>query len=102
MDYGDSFGGMVRRRREALRLTRGALAARVCCSEATIKKIERDERRPSPEVAALLAEHLLVPTGERAVFQLWARGIRASQASASVYPPPPFARAPTPVRTEIF
>jgi tetratricopeptide (TPR) repeat protein/transcriptional regulator with XRE-family HTH domain len=102
MDYDDSFGGMVRRRREALRLTRGALAARVSCSEATIKKIERDERRPSPDVAALLAEHLLVPAGEREAFQIWARGVRVAQASEPVYPLPPFARGPTPVRAEIF
>ena len=102
MEYGDSFGAAVRRRREVLRLTRGALAARVCCSEATIKKIERDERRPSPEVAALLADHLLVPAGEREAFLQWARGARATPPAQLGYPPPPFAHAPAPVRTEPF
>jgi tetratricopeptide (TPR) repeat protein/transcriptional regulator with XRE-family HTH domain len=102
MVYDDSFGAMVRRRREALRLTRGALAARVCCSEATIKKIERDERRPSPEVAALLAEHLLIPASEREAFLLVARGVRVTPSAEMSYPPPPFARAPAPVRAERF
>lgn len=102
MERDESFGATVRRRREALRLTRGALAARVSCSEATIKKIERDERRPSPEVAALLAEHLLVPAGERDWFQLWARGVRPGRALGSEYPPPPSSYVPAPARGEVF
>lgn len=102
MDYDDSFGVAVRRRREALRLTRGALAMRACCSEATIKKIERDERRPSPEVAALLAEHLLIPANEREGFLLWARGLRTTRAAETGYPPPPFARTPAPMQADVF
>jgi len=102
MVYDDSFGAIVRRRREALRLTRGALAARVCCSEATIKKIERDEQRPSAEVAALLAEQLLIPASERESFLLGARGVRATPPPDINYPPPPFARAGVPVRAERF
>lgn len=102
MDYEESFGAMVRRRREALRLTRGELADRVRCSEATIKKIERDERRPSAVVAALLAEHLLVPSGEREAFQLAARGVRLGRAAEPGYPPLPFSRTPPPAREEAF
>jgi transcriptional regulator with XRE-family HTH domain len=43
---------MVKRRRERLRLTQRELAATVHCSVAMIKKVESDERRPSPELAA--------------------------------------------------
>ncbi|HMT20921.1 MAG TPA: helix-turn-helix transcriptional regulator, partial [Promineifilum sp.] len=46
------------RRRKALDLTRAGLAQQVSCSSETIKKIERDERRPSRQVAELLAAAL--------------------------------------------
>jgi len=102
MEQDGSFGAAVRRRREALHLTRGVLAALVHCSEATIKKIERDERRPSPEVAALLAEHLHIPVGERDGFLLWARGAWDGQGGQARYPPLPFSRAPAPTSGDIF
>jgi predicted ATPase/DNA-binding XRE family transcriptional regulator len=69
-----SFGYWVLRRRKALDLTRARLAQRVSCSPETIKKIERDERRPSRQVAELLAEALAVPGGEREPFLRAARG----------------------------
>jgi transcriptional regulator with XRE-family HTH domain len=50
-DTNYSFGYYVKRRRKALDLTRAELATRVHCSMETIKKIERDERRPSLQVA---------------------------------------------------
>src|SRR5689334_15946382 len=68
-----SFGYWVRRRRKALDLTQGDLARRVGCAVVTIQKIEADERRPSRQVAELLAEQLLIPTGERAAFLQSAR-----------------------------
>jgi predicted ATPase/DNA-binding XRE family transcriptional regulator len=68
-----SFGYWIQRRRKALDLTRAALAARVNCSSDTIKKIERDERRPSPQVADLLAEALALSPGERTTFLQVAR-----------------------------
>ena len=69
-----SFGYWVQQRRQALDLTRPALAQRVNCSPSTIKKIERDERRPSRQIAALLADHLLIPSEERERFISMARG----------------------------
>jgi transcriptional regulator with XRE-family HTH domain len=102
MEYPDTFGAIVRRRREALRLSRGALADLVACSEETIKKIERDERRPSPEVAALLAKHLLISAAEREEFQLMARGLRNSRSVGSSYPPLPFMRQPLSTRSNVF
>lgn len=72
----DSFGYWVRRRRRALDLSQAALARQVPCSLATIKKIEGDERRPSPAMAERLAVCLGLPAGERQDFLAAARGRR--------------------------
>lgn len=69
-----SFGYWVRRQRKALDLTQAALAWRVGCAPVTIKKIERDERRPSRQMAERLADHLDIPDGERDYFIRKARG----------------------------
>ena len=63
-----SFGYWVRRRRLALDLTRDALARRVGCSTSTLKKIERDERRPSRTMATQLAEAFGLSPGQRERF----------------------------------
>lgn len=63
-----SFGYWVRRRRMALDLTQAALARLVGCAAVTIKKIERDERRPSRTMAKRLAECLEIPESEHAAF----------------------------------
>ena len=70
----ESFGGWVESRRRVLKLTRNELAEKVGCAVVTIKKIERDERRPSLQMAALLAEHLLIPRAERDAFLRMALG----------------------------
>jgi non-specific serine/threonine protein kinase len=70
-----SFGAWVRRRRRALDLTQAALGRRVGLSAAAIRKIEADERRPSAEAAAHLADALAVPPGERPRFLQRARGV---------------------------
>jgi non-specific serine/threonine protein kinase len=74
MDSGETFGERVRRRRRALDLTQAALARRAGCAAITIQKIEAGERRPSRQVAELLAAALEVPAGERADFVRRARG----------------------------
>ncbi len=58
------FGEWIRRRRKALDLTQGALAHQVGCSVSAIRKIESDERRPSRQIAELLAESLLIAEHE--------------------------------------
>ncbi|MCB0025312.1 MAG: helix-turn-helix transcriptional regulator, partial [Caldilinea sp.] len=50
-----SFGYLVRRYRQALDLTQTDLARQVGCALVTISKIERDERRPSRQMAGILA-----------------------------------------------
>lgn len=74
MESNYSFGYYVRRRRKALDLTQRALAEAAGCALVTLKKIETDQRRPSPEMAARLAESLAVPPGERDTFLAAARG----------------------------
>lgn len=63
-----SFGYWVMRRRKALDLTRAKLATQVGCSPETIKKIERDERRPSRQIAEILANVLAIPPEEQMLF----------------------------------
>ena len=74
----NSFGYWLRRRRKALDLTQVALAQKVSCSQAAIKKIEAEERRPSRALAQRLAEHLAIPAQERAAFLQAARSQRAT------------------------
>src|SRR5262245_32694390 len=86
MDLPTSFGYWVRRRRKALDLTQAELAHRVGCAKVTIQKIEADERRPSHQIAELLAEQLHIPPAERATFLQRARGELAADLPAD-FPP---------------
>lgn len=63
-----SFGYLVRRLRLALDLTQAALAQQVGCATITIRKIEADERRPSRQMAMLLADSLGLAGEEREEF----------------------------------
>jgi predicted ATPase/DNA-binding XRE family transcriptional regulator/Flp pilus assembly protein TadD len=63
----------VRRQRKALDLTQQELAQRVGCSVSAILKIEADERRPSRQVAELLARHLQIPADQTPLFLKVAR-----------------------------
>lgn len=71
-----SFGEWIKQRRVHLRLPQRELAGAVHCSVAMIKKIEADERRPSPELAVLLAVSLKIPEPAQALFVEVARGER--------------------------
>lgn len=75
MEY--SFGNWVRRQRTALDLTQQELAQQVGCSVSTILKIEADERRPSRQIAELLAQHLEIPAEQKDVFLQVARKEKA-------------------------
>ena len=67
------FSAILRQRRRDLDLTRTELAQRVGCSPDTIKKLEEGERRPSKELADLLAQHLKIDAAARADFVILAR-----------------------------
>src|SRR4029453_15040446 len=84
-----SLGLWLKPRRKALDLTQDTLAALVGCSKDLIVKIEGDTRRPSREIAALLATQLQLAPEERADFIRCAR--------AEIAPdrlPPPTQSAP--------
>ncbi|MCP4210003.1 MAG: AAA family ATPase [Halieaceae bacterium] len=91
-----SFGYWVQQRRKALDLTRPELAQRVGCSPVTIKKIERDERRPSRQIANLLADHLIIPDPDRDKFIRIARGefVAETISSLDLVSLPAFLRTP--------
>lgn len=72
-----SFGSWIRRQRKALDLTQQELARRVNCSLSTIVKIEGDQRRPSHQIAELLAMHLSIPENQRELFLKVARGLKS-------------------------
>jgi len=60
MEEAYSFGVWLRRRRKTLDLTQEDLARQVGISVTTVRKLEADERRPSRQVAQLLAEALQI------------------------------------------
>ncbi len=69
-----TFGEWLRQSRNELRLTREELARRVGCSVSALRKIEDGERRPSVQIAELMANCLNIPPAERSTFVKVARG----------------------------
>ncbi|OQY87207.1 MAG: hypothetical protein B6D41_12020 [Chloroflexi bacterium UTCFX4] len=93
------FGLWLKKRRKALDLTQSALAKRVGCSTATIEKIESEERRPSLQIAELLANALEIPNEQRAAFLRAARHLDAPKGLTTISPivtPPPKTNVPLP------
>lgn len=88
-----SFGAWVRARRRSLDLTQAALAARAWCAPITIRKIEGDERRPSRQLAELLADALDIGDDDRERFVAVARGelssLRLTLGTSAGRPPRP-------------
>jgi predicted ATPase/transcriptional regulator with XRE-family HTH domain len=74
----------MKQRRKTLDLTQHALADLASCSTATIEKIEADERRPSLQLAELLARALEIPEPEQADFLRVARGDRSVDRLAGI------------------
>lgn len=68
------FGEWVKRRRKALDLTQEELAFRSGCSKFALRKIESGERKPSKQLAELLANALEIPAEEKPKFIKVARG----------------------------
>ena len=73
MEQEGSFGQWLKRRRRLLDLTQKELARRTGCAEGTIRKIEADSRRPSKQLALLLAQHLQIPSAQQDEFVQFAR-----------------------------
>ncbi len=70
-----TFGAWIKSRRRQLDLTQVELGRRAGCSEAAIRKIEADERKPSRQLAELLAAALEIPASEKESFLQFSRGI---------------------------
>jgi len=68
------FGEWLKQRRKALDLTQDELAERAGCSVFALRKIESGERRPSKQLAGLLAAALEIPEEEQQTFIRVARG----------------------------
>jgi predicted ATPase/transcriptional regulator with XRE-family HTH domain/Flp pilus assembly protein TadD len=92
MDY--SFGMWVKRRRKALDLTQQELAKQIGCSPSLIFKIESDERRPSRQMAELLAEKLDIPADQRPLFLKTARQEKSPDSLGAIPPLSPLASSP--------
>ena len=94
-----SFGAWVVQQRKALDLTREQLARRVGYSVSGLRKIESDERRPSRQIAELLADCLQVPPNQRPTFVKVARGVELVERLGTPLPvSAPVRSGPTPSR----
>ena len=92
MDEITTFGAWLKRRRKSLDLTQKELADQIGCSMAAIQKIEGEERRPSRQVADLLAGALKISKAERDSFIKVARGSRMTSWMANPAEPMPGSR----------
>ena len=70
----ETFGEWLQQQRSLRRLTREEFAKRVGCSVSALQKIEYGTRRPSAQIAELMARCLDVPLEERSTFVRVARG----------------------------
>jgi predicted ATPase/transcriptional regulator with XRE-family HTH domain len=68
------FGEWLKGRRKELDLTQAELAQRAGCSLPALRKIESGERRPSRQLAGLLAQSLEIPSEDQTNFIKVARG----------------------------
>ncbi|MGH2389151.1 MAG: helix-turn-helix domain-containing protein, partial [Chloroflexota bacterium] len=68
-----SFAGLLRRARAAAGLTQEALADRAGVSWRAISDLERGVKRPRRDTLELLADALVLPAEERAIFSTAAR-----------------------------
>lgn len=91
-----SYGDWLKHRRKQLDLTQAELAERAGCSVFALRKIESGERRPSKQLARLLAEALEVPVEAQDTLARVARGEVSpdrlhlpTPASTGVYTPAP-------------
>src|SRR5512143_43065 len=99
-----TFGEWVGEQRKGRRLTRDELAQRVGCSVAMLRKIEADARRPSAQIAALLAHAFATPPAERTTFVRVARGelgVDRLTPDAAKPPPPQIAQAAASLRPNL-
>src|SRR5687768_4041950 len=73
MSDGITFGGWLKQRRKEHGISQDELADTVGISPSMLWKIEANERRPSGQIASLIADYFRIPTDERDAFVTFAR-----------------------------
>jgi len=96
------FAQWLKQRRRELDLTQEELAERLNCSVVTISKIEMGQRRPSKQIAELLATELCVPVDARGDFLHFARGLIDTFSDASSIPSTQSTSAPLPTPSTLL
>ena len=87
------FGEWLKLRRKKLDLTQAELALRVGCSVPALRKIEAGVRRPSKQLAGLLARSLEIPSEDQTTFIRVARGeLNLERLTSPAYAPPGICR----------
>ena len=84
----ESFGARLRRLRRQRDLTQEQLGRLAGCSAAAVRKIEADERKPSRQLAELLASALQLPFAESEAFLRLARNLPAASPARDSLPAP--------------
>jgi predicted ATPase/DNA-binding XRE family transcriptional regulator len=84
----DSFGTWLKQRRRLLDLTQQQVADSAGCSVVTIRKFEIDERRPSRQLAELMAACLQILPQDREQFVAFARALESATPPPSLLTPP--------------
>lgn len=84
MEREQTFASRLKQQRKALDLTQADLARLVGCAVVTMQKIEEGRRRPSKQIAELLAHHLAISPDERESFL---RRARVEQSVRHTTPP---------------
>ena len=80
------FSEWLKRRRQELDLTQEQLAQRASCSVFAIRKFEMGERRPSRQLAWMLAQSLEIPAESQPTFIQVARGERSVEYLHTLFP----------------
>jgi predicted ATPase/transcriptional regulator with XRE-family HTH domain len=96
-----TLGGWLRQRRSEMGLTQEELADGLGFSPAMMRKIETGERRPSGQIAHLLAGYFRIPDDEREAFVAFARSGRAAPPLQGDGPPVPPWRRTYPRQTNL-
>jgi transcriptional regulator with XRE-family HTH domain len=94
--HDESFGQQLRRLRRAHDLTQEALAEQAHCAVDTLRAIEHGRRRPSRELAAILADCLRILPDQRQDFLQRARAAPAAAPPQLMAAPPEPPPLPTP------
>jgi predicted ATPase/DNA-binding XRE family transcriptional regulator/tetratricopeptide (TPR) repeat protein len=74
VEFTRPFGHWLKQRRQTLDLTQDGLARLIGYASITLRQVEAGTRRPSRQVAELLADHLHIPASDHAAFIAFARG----------------------------